>query len=140
MNKPSLDELMAKMNKEPQRRRKQRDEEHQIQCTCVRWFSYQYPELHGRLFAVPNGGRRDETTAAKLKAEGVVAGVADLILLRRNRDYGALLIEMKTPTGRQSDLQKKWQFTLCSENEYKYVVCRSLDDFINEVNDYLNND
>lgn len=140
MNKPSLDELMAKMNKEPQRRRKQRNEEHQIQCTCVRWFSYQYPELHGRLFAVPNGGRRDETTAAKLKAEGVVAGVADLILLRRNRDYGALLIEMKTPTGRQSDLQKKWQFTLCSENEYKYVVCRSLDDFINEVNDYLNND
>lgn len=140
MNKPSLDELMAKINKEPQLRRKPRDEEHQIQCACVRWFSYQYPELHGRLFAVPNGGRRDETTAAKLKAEGVVAGVADLILLRRNRDYGALLIEMKTPTGRQSDSQKKWQFTLCSENEYKYVVCRSLDDFIKEVNDYLNND
>lgn len=140
MNKPSLDELMAKINKEPQRRRKPRDEEHQIQCACVRWFSYQYPELHGRLFAVPNGGRRDETTAAKLKAEGVVAGVADLILLRRNRDYGALLIEMKTPTGRQSDSQKKWQFTLCSESKYKYVVCRSLDDFIKEVNDYLNND
>ena len=140
MNKPSLDELMAKMNKEPQRRRKPRDEEHQIHCACVRWFSYQYPELHGRLFAVPNGGRRDETTAAKLKAEGVVAGVADLIFLRRNRDYGALLIEMKTPTGRQSDSQKKWQFTLCSEDEYKYVVCRSLDDFIKEVNDYLNNE
>lgn len=139
MDKPSFDELMARMNKEPQRRRK-RDEEHQIQCACVRWFSYQYPELHGRLFAVPNGGRRDETTAEKLKAEGVVAGVADLILLKSNRDYGALLIEMKTQTGRQSDSQKKWQLTLCSEEEYKYVVCRSLDDFIREVSVYLNND
>ena len=116
------------------------DEEHQIQCSCVRWFAYQHPELHGRLFAVPNGGRRDATTAAKLKAEGVVAGVADLILLKSNRDYGALLIEMKTQKGTQSNSQKKWQLSLCSEDEYKYVVCRSLDDFIREVSDYLNND
>lgn len=139
-NKPSFAELMAKMKDDPQQRRKLKDEEHRIQCACVRWFAYQHPELHGRLFAVPNGGRRDEATAAKLKAEGVVAGVADLILLKSNRDYGALLIEMKTPTGKQSDSQKKWQFTLCSEDEYKYVICRSLDDFIKEVNDYLNND
>lgn len=139
-NKPSFAELMAKMQDEPQQRRKLKDEEHRIQCACVRWFAYQHPELHGRLFAVPNGGRRDETTAAKLKAEGVMAGVADLILLKSNRDYGALLIEMKTPTGKQSESQKKWQLALCSEDEYKYVVCRSLDDFIKEVSDYLNNE
>lgn len=139
-NKPSFAELMAKMQDEPQQRRKLKDEEHRIQCACVRWFAYQHPELHGRLFAVPNGGRRDETTAAKLKAEGVMAGVADLILLKSNRDYGALLIEMKTPTGKQSEPQKKWQLALCSEDEYKYVVCRSLDDFIKEVSDYLNNE
>ncbi len=136
----TFDELVAKMKKEPQHRKKPTDEEHQIQCACVRWFAYQHPELHGRLFAVPNGGRRDATTAAKLKAEGVVAGVADLILLKSNRDYGALLIEMKTPKGTQSSSQKKWQLTLCSEDEYKYVVCRSLDDFIREVSDYLKND
>lgn len=115
------------------------DEEHRIQCACVRWFSLQHPLLHGRLFAVPNGGRRDAITATKLKAEGVVAGVADLILLKSNRDYGALLIEMKTSQGRQSKSQKQWQSTLCSQEEYKYVVCRSLDDFICEVNDYLKN-
>lgn len=122
------------------RRKRPADEEHRIQCACVRWFALQHPELHGRLFAVPNGGRRDAVTAAKMKAEGVVAGVADLILLRSNRDYGALLVEMKTASGRQSESQKKWQLALCSDDEYKYVVCRSLDDFIREVSDYLKND
>ena len=56
-------------------------EEHNIQCACVRWFNYQWPEYRGLLFAVPNGGARSKATAGKLKAEGVVAGVADLILL-----------------------------------------------------------
>lgn len=115
------------------------DEEHRIQCSCVRWFSLQYPHLHGRLFAVPNGGRRDATTAAKLKAEGVVAGVADLILLKSNRHYGALLIEMKTLKGRQRDSQKQWEETVCANGEYKYVVCRSLDDFQREIETYLSN-
>ncbi len=134
----TFDEMMAAMNHNT--RKRPADEEHRIQCACVRWFNVQYPKLHGRLFAVPNGGRRDATTAAKLKAEGVVPGVADLVLLISNRDYGALLIEMKTPKGRQSDSQKKWEKTVCSNAEYKYVVCRSLDDFIREVGSYLSND
>lgn len=134
----TFDEMMAAMRSNT--RKRPADEEHRIQCACVRWFNVQYPKLHGRLFAVPNGGRRDATTAAKLKAEGVVPGVADLVLLVSNRDYGALLIEMKTPKGRQSDSQKKWERTVCADAEYKYVVCRSLDDFIREVDSYLRND
>ena len=39
------------------------------------------PELGvGRIFHVPNGGLRTKSEAAKLKAMGVVAGVADLFL------------------------------------------------------------
>lgn len=138
-NRMTFDELMAKKNA-VKTRKVHKDEEHRIQCACVRWFSLQYPRLHGRLFAVPNGGRRDATTAAKLKAEGVVAGVADLILLKSNRDYGALLIEMKTRKGRQRDSQKQWQNIVCADDEYKYVVCRSFDDFKREVDDYLKNE
>ncbi|MDO4163971.1 MAG: VRR-NUC domain-containing protein [Bacteroides sp.] len=134
----TFDELIALAKKcEGKQRKQPADEEHRIQCSCVRWFSLQYPTLQGRLFAVPNGGRRDQTTAAKLKAEGVVPGVADLILLKSNRFYGALLIEMKTSKGKQSESQKVWQKRLCANGEYKYVVCRSLDDFMREVNDYL---
>ena len=101
--------MIALANAGVKQRRKPRDEEHQIQCACVRWFRLQYPHLHHNLFAVPNGGRRDEVTAGKLKAEGVLAGVADLILLKSNAEFGALLIEMKTRTGRQRDTQREWQ-------------------------------
>lgn len=114
-----------------------RHDESQIQSACVRWFSLRYPRLAGRLFAVPNGGRRDAVTAARLKAEGVVSGVADLVLLKSNRDYGALLVEMKTARGRQSESQRRWQEAVCRGGEYKYVVCRSLDDFMREVEGYL---
>lgn len=139
-NKMTFDEMMAAHKQAAKTRKRPTDEEHRIQCACVRWFNYQYPKLRGRLFAVPNGGRRDATTAAKLKAEGVVAGVADLILLKSNRDYGALLIEMKTLKGRQRDSQKAWQNIVCADSEYKYVVCRSFDDFKREVDDYLKNE
>lgn len=132
--------MVAAYKKVAATRKRPAEEEHRIQCACVRWFSLQYPRLHGRLFAVPNGGRRDAVTAAKLKAEGVVAGVADLILLKSNRDYGALLIEMKTLKGKQRDSQKEWQNTVCADEEYKYVVCRSFDDFKREVDDYLKNE
>lgn len=121
-------------------------EEHNLQCACVKWFAYQHPELQGLLFSVPNGGARSKATAGKLKAEGVVAGVADLILLvpRVHFDeqnaiscYYALCIEMKTKTGRQSSEQKAWQLKV-EKYGYKYAVCRSLDDFINTIENYLN--
>lgn len=113
------------------------DEEHRLQRACVRWFNLEYPHLRGRLFAVPNGGRRDAVTGAKLKEEGVVSGVADLILLKRNSRYGALLIEMKRPGGYQSSGQRLWQETVTEDDEYRYVVCRSFDEFTRVVKEYL---
>lgn len=130
-----LEEMIA-MQRATTRKRPS-DEEHRIQRSCVRWFNLKYKTLKGRLFAVPNGGKRDARTASKLKEEGVVAGVSDLILLVPNRFYGALLIEMKTTKGKQSKLQSEWEQTITSKGEYKYVVCHSMDEFISEINDYL---
>ena len=117
-------------------------EEHNLQCACVKWFAYQHPELAGLLFAVPNGGARSKATAGKLKAEGVVPGVADLILLVPFHMQGfdafhALCIELKTKTGRQSPEQVEWQEKVRKKG-YVYVVIRSLDDFIATVEGYLN--
>ena len=133
--KRSFEEILARANVNRPRKRPS-DEEHRIQCACVQWFRYQHPECRNNLFAVPNGGRRDKTTGAKMKAEGVLAGVADLILLKSNANHGALLIEMKTRIGRQADTQREWQ-RLIERDGYKYVVCRSLEDFIREVDTYL---
>lgn len=117
-------------------RKRPADEEHRIQAACVRWFRAEYPRMVHQLFAVPNGGARSKVTAGKLKAEGVVPGVSDLILLHRNSRYGALLIEMKTARGRQSDRQREWQKAM-EENGYRYMVCRSVEEFINAINEYL---
>lgn len=117
-------------------RRKPRNEEHRLQSACVRWYRLQYPKMKHNLFSVPNGGKRDAVTGAKLKEEGALAGVADLILLKSNRFYGALLIEMKTKTGHQSDTQKQWEEKITADG-YKYIVVRSLEDFQREVNKYL---
>lgn len=132
--KMTIDEIIAKQNGKS--RSKPHDEEHHIQCACVNWFRFQYPEYRSLLFAVPNGGARSKATAGRLKAEGVVAGVADLLLLLPSSGYHGLCIEMKTRTGRQSDLQKEWQAEVEWQG-YKYEVCRSLDEFIKTINEYL---
>lgn len=133
----TFDELLSQSRKGRVRKRPS-EVEHRIQQGCVRWFNLQYPHLRGRLFAVPNGGRRDVVTGAKLKAEGVVAGVADLILLVTNKAFGALLIEMKKPGGIQSAAQRQWQGIVTTNGEYKYVICRSIYDFMREIREYLN--
>ena len=128
--------MRAMAEEQPRQRRRNADEEHRLQCACVQWFRAQHPKYRHNLFAVPNGGRRDKVTGAKLKAEGVLAGVADLILLKSNASHGALLIEMKTGSGKQSEVQGHWQRAI-EKDGYKYVLCRSLEDFMREINVYL---
>lgn len=113
-----------------------RQREHDLQAACVRWFRYRYPVLAQCLIAVPNGGRRDAVTGAKLKAEGVVAGVSDLLLLVPRHGFHGLCIEMKTATGRQSEAQRRWQGQV-ERQGYRYVIVRSAHEFIAEVGSYL---
>ena len=59
-------------------------------------------------FAVPNGGLRNKFTAKKLKAEGVLAGVADIVILLKNK---CIFVELKNPykKSNQTDTQKAFQ-------------------------------
>ncbi|MGL4573572.1 MAG: VRR-NUC domain-containing protein [Burkholderiaceae bacterium] len=73
--------------------------EHEHQVALFRWAALakqQHPDL-GLLFAVPNGGARSKATAGKLKAEGVKAGVPDVVLPIPRNQYGACYIELKVP-------------------------------------------
>ena len=49
------------------------------------------------LIAIPNGGKRNIREGARLKKQGVQAGVPDLMLHIPTKKYGALWIEMKRP-------------------------------------------
>lgn len=111
--------------------------ESQIQKACVKWFHYQYAKYEHVFFSVPNGGKRSKKTGKTMKDEGVLAGVADLILLVPNGDYHGLCIEMKKPKGKQQETQKVFQEAV-EKQGYKYVLCYSIDDFIREIKEYLN--
>ena len=110
--------------------------ESNIQIACVRWFRLAFPMFSKLLIAVPNGGARNKVTGAILKAEGVVAGVSDLLFLLPNKNYHGLCIEMKTKTGRQSDSQKQWE-KLIKDVGYDYAIVRTFDDFQKLIKDYI---
>lgn len=113
-----------------------RHEESKLQIECVRWFRYNHSKHYHLLFAVPNGGKRSLLTAKILKAEGVLSGVSDLILLKPSKEHHGLCIEMKIKPNKQSVYQKDWQVNVEKEG-YKYIVCYSIDDFITQINEYI---
>ena len=133
-----LDQVLARQQIDKPRRHPGQ-EEHLLQVACMQWFNGQHRNLYGLMHAVPNGGRRDKVTGAKLKAEGVVAGVSDLELKVARHGYHGLCIELKTKTGRQSQQQRWWQ-KLVETQGYKYIVVRDAQEFIDQVNSYLQED
>lgn len=111
--------------------------ESRMQQGCVRWFRLQYPAYARLLYSIPNGGKRDPATGAILKAEGALAGAADLFLSVPNRLHHGFYIEMKGPKGRQRESQKRFQQEV-EKQGYKYALCHSLEEFIGLAREYLN--
>lgn len=113
--------------------------EMRLQSECIRLAWNEFPETRNRLFHVKNELERPDANAmlgAKARATGIVRGVSDLILMKKRGQYGALCIEMKTETGRQSSFQKSWQ-SIIEQEGYKYVLCRSVEQFRQELEEYL---
>ena len=111
-----------------------KDIEHRLQVACVKWLRLQHPDL--LCFAIPNGGARNAVTGARLKAEGVLAGVPDLMLAEPRGYWAGLFVEMKTEKGKLSTEQKQMMQTLIKKGYY-FAVCRSFDEFRQIVTDYL---
>lgn len=126
-------------------------EESNTQINCVTWFRLQYPQYRKVLFSVPNGGMRPRKTKTlrdgrvisyspegqKLKEEGQTEGVSDLILLISRKGFGALCLEMKRQKGgKQSPEQKEWQEAAEAAGN-RYVVCKTIEEFIRTINWYL---
>lgn len=93
--------------------------ENRIQQEMVLWFNKTFPNERGMLFHVANEQQHHKIGI------GVVAGVSDLILLRNKTAY---FIEVKTPIGRQSPKQKRWQAKVEAQG-YEYFIVRNLDEF-----------
>lgn len=112
--------------------------EHTEAVLLMRWIrgmEADHPEL-GLFFAVPNGGHRAKTTATKLKAEGVRAGVADYLFPVARGPYRGLAIELKTQTGRASREQVAFLTALRAQG-WRAEVARGWEQARDLVLDYL---
>lgn len=124
-----------------------KNKESDLQIRCIKWFRYQYP-AYAKLMEHPKNEERsgNRRQGAIAKAEGVQAGVADIILhvpayitgpsFRHCDCYHSLALEMKTKTGKQSPVQKQWQ-RLFEAAGGRYVIIRSYDEFVAEVTRYM---
>lgn len=98
---------------------------------CTQRFVVNYLRNNGIfVFAVPNGGsRKNALEGYNLKLSGVMAGVADLIILLPKR---VVFVEMKMPEGRQSDSQKEFEKKV-EELGFEYYIWRSVDEAVQFV-------
>jgi len=76
------------------------------------------------VFSVPNEARRSYGLAKRLKATGMKAGVADLVVLGCGEVF---FIEVKSKTGKQQSTQKAFQDEV-EKRGLKYILARSIDD------------
>jgi hypothetical protein len=98
--------------------------EQRIQQEAYVWFHNTYPHLRSLFFRIKNEGT-SRISGAIAKATGVIPGVSDMILLAHQTAY---MIEFKTPTGKQSEIQRSWQSHV-NEAGYNYYIIRSLSEF-----------
>ena len=103
---------------------------------------FQYADLQSApewqlMFAIPNGGKRHMTTAMKLKATGLKAGIPDIFLPVARAPWNGLFIELKSKTGSVRPNQKVWH-KLLREQDYRVAVCRGYETAIQVITEYLN--
>ena len=108
-------------------RKANKHEEDDLQAAVVRWWQHQYPEFAGLLFAIPNGGQRSAREGARLKAQGVTAGVPDLLLAKPRYDANGhvvsagLWLELKVGKNKPSP-QQRTMLALLVTHGYAAVV------------------
>ena len=112
-----------------------------LQSACVKWFRYQYSEYKDPLFAIPNGlPIFDKELRVKiynrLNREGLKAGVPDLFLALPRGIYHGAFIEIKYDSDGLRKMQADMIRALEQQN-YKCVVVRSVDEFIEIIDEYL---
>ncbi len=122
--------------------------EHNEQAALFQWAKYntaQFPELD-LLFAIPNGaglthharanGKRFSPEAAKLKAEGLQAGVPDICMPVARGPFHGLYIELKYGKNTTSPQQNKWIEALRAQG-YRVAVLYGWEAAAKMLIDYL---
>jgi len=109
--------------------------EDQLQTATADYLRYKYPNILA--FHTPNGGHRLKAVAAKLKRQGVKAGVPDWLIIKPSGPYCGLAVELKVKGGKLSPAQKDVLATF-NTSGWAVAIAWSLDEFIDVTNNYIN--
>jgi hypothetical protein len=84
----------------------------------------------------PNGGNRNYKEAAKMKREGVKAGIPDICICEPRGAYHGFYIELKVGYNKPSNKQQEVMDQL-KVRGYKVEWSNSLDEVIDLIDEYL---
>jgi len=111
---------------------KTRAGEHRLQAMVLAYLAVSAsPDVY--VFAIPNAAKRTPMLAARMKAEGLRAGVADLCVMLPGGK--AAWLELKDGAGKQSAAQKNFE-EICDRLGHDYAVARNLNDAIIFLKDW----
>jgi len=101
-----------------------------------------YLEYTGLLYTCTLGGvflGRNNWKQKRMLARHYKKGVPDILIFEpsNNDKYNGLMVELKVKGNYPTKDQKEWIAKLNARN-YKAVVCRSLEEFIEIINAYKN--
>lgn len=129
--------------------RKHEEDDHQT--ALFDWLLKQYPEEYNIIFAIPNGGKRDIREAARLKRQGVKAGVPDIFvpiskiylvecddnsLTPQQKIIPGLFIELKVRGRKETKLQVQMREHLVARG-YAVAVCNGWEEAARYLKSYF---
>lgn len=114
--------------------------EHDLQATVIAECNLRANQdpLWAMIAAIPNGGHRHKATAGRLKAEGVRAGLPDLVCLVARNGYHALFIELKVGRNKCQLSQLQWHRKLAEQGYAVRTVWDDAAKVIQIIEAYLN--
>jgi hypothetical protein len=109
--------------------------EFKIQADAIIYLKLHYPKLLV-LTSPMAGARMTPGMGMKMVRMGYQKGTPDLTILKPMPPYFGLLVEIKAPGGKLSDVQK-WFLRDAAAEGYKTAVAWSYEELIRTVEDYL---
>ena len=121
----SVSNESAPVRRAPAKRARACPTESQEQKSLFKWWCvYSRHAPHLVMYHIPNGGRRDAITGARLKAEGVVAGVPDIFLAVPRQGFHGLYVELKRQKGGSLESSQEDIIARLRQAGYRVEVCK----------------
>lgn len=123
--------------------------EHAHQCAVFCWaqqyqkkYKVKYGEEHLALkwmHAIPNGGERTKSQAARMVAEGVKSGISDISIPQACHGYSGFYLEMKREDGGGGESKNQIAFGeyVVTQNFF-YRCCNGWEEAVRYIKWYLN--